>query len=137
MPPTERPTAPPTVPPTVLVVDDDQGLQETLEAMLSLEGYRVVVASDGQEALDKLGDGQADGGLPRAILLDVVMPRMDGYAFAEELERRGLRSRLPIVLLTADARAEEKAARVRAEAYVEKPFEIDELLEKVALLVGR
>ena len=122
--------------PTVLVVDDDQGLQETLEAMLTLEGYRVVVASDGQEALDKLGDGQSDGGLPHVILLDVVMPRMDGYAFAEELERRGLRSRLPIVLLTADARAEEKAARVGAEAFVEKPFEIDELLEKVALLVG-
>lgn len=115
----------------VLVVDDDQGMQETLEAVLALEGYRVVVASDGLEALDKLGDG-----LPRLVLLDLVMPRMDGFAFAEELERRGLRSKLPLIVLTADGRAGEKAARLGADDYLAKPFDIDDLLEKVALLSG-
>ncbi len=116
---------------TLLVVDDDRGLQEALEVILALEGYRVVVAGDGLEALDKLSEE-----LPRLILLDLVMPRMDGFAFAEELERRGLRAKLPILVLTADAHAGEKAAQLRADDYMAKPFDMDELLQKVALLVG-
>lgn len=116
---------------TVLIVDDDRGLQETLKAILAMADYRVVVAGDGLEALEKIAEHA-----PHLILLDLVMPRMDGFAFVEELERRGLRSMQPILALTADARVEEKAARLRADAYVAKPFDMDELLAKVALLIG-
>jgi two-component system, OmpR family, response regulator MprA len=115
----------------VLIVDDDRGLKETLKAILAMAGYTVAVAGDGLEALEKIGEYA-----PHLILLDLVMPRMDGFAFVEELERRGLRSMQPILALSADARVEEKAARLRADDYVAKPFDMDELLAKVALLIG-
>ncbi len=116
---------------TILIVDDDRGLQETLKAILATADYNVVVAGDGLEALEKVGEHT-----PHLILLDLVMPRMDGFSFVEELERRGLRSLQPILALTADARVEEKAARLRADAYVAKPFDMDDLLAKVARLIG-
>jgi DNA-binding response OmpR family regulator len=116
----------------VLVVDDDRGLQETLEALLAFEGYRPIIARDGIEALDEL-----DTALPDLILLDMVMPRLDGFGFAAELERRGLRAAIPIIVLTADGRAEEKAARVGADDFVTKPFDLDLLLQKIARMLER
>jgi two-component system, chemotaxis family, chemotaxis protein CheY len=114
----------------VLVVDDDTSLQETLEAILDFEGYEVTVARDGLEALARL-----DETMPQLILLDLMMPRMDGYAFAEELAQRGLRPRIPILILTADGRADQKAQRVGAEGYLEKPFDVMTLLDKVSRLM--
>jgi CheY-like chemotaxis protein len=114
----------------VLVVDDDTSLQETLEAILDYEGYEVTVARDGLEALAML-----DETMPRLILLDLMMPRMDGYAFAEELALRGLRPRIPILILTADGRAEQKARQVAAEGYLEKPFDVMSLLDEVNRLL--
>jgi chemosensory pili system protein ChpA (sensor histidine kinase/response regulator) len=111
----------------ILVVDDDASLQLTLRAILEEEGYSVGIAGDGLEALDHLQDA-----LPALVLLDIDMPRMDGIALAEEMERRGLRSSVPIVVLTADGRAQEKAARVGAESYLSKPFSLDDVLQTVA-----
>jgi two-component system chemotaxis response regulator CheY len=111
----------------VLVVEDDTGLQETLEEVLELEGYAVIVANDGLDALAKLGEPP-----PAVILLDVMMPRMDGYAFADELRRRGLHPRIPILILTADGRARQKAERIGAVGYLEKPFDLSELLRQIA-----
>ncbi|HYN87372.1 MAG TPA: response regulator, partial [Ardenticatenaceae bacterium] len=71
----------------VLVVEDDVGLQETLAAVLEFEGYEVLIARDGIEALEVLGNG-----IPGLILLDLMMPRMDGFAFVKELQLRGLRT---------------------------------------------
>jgi CheY-like chemotaxis protein len=116
---------------TVLVVEDDTGLQETLEDLLAFEGYSVTVAKDGLDALAKLGDPP-----PAVILLDVMMPRMDGYAFAEELRRRGLHPGIPILILTADGRAQQKAERIGAAGYLEKPFDLGELLRQVARCAG-
>src|SRR5579885_1306 len=101
----------------ILVVDDDPGIRQTIADLLAEEGYLVTSAADGIDALDKLG-----AALPALILLDIAMPRMDGYAFSEELERRGLRPSIPVLVLTADARAQEKAARVGAASYLAKPF---------------
>lgn len=112
---------------TILVVDDDEGLQVTLEAILVDEGYEVVVASDGIAALDRVLDAP-----PQVILLDLMMPRMDGYTFASELQRRRLHPGIPIIVLTADGRAQQKAARVGAEGYLEKPFDLVALLDEVA-----
>lgn len=116
----------------VLVVDDDSGLQETLQAVLESEDYEVAIAADGLVALEKIAARR-----PNLILLDLMMPRMDGYAFAKELQRQGLRSSIPIVVLTADGRAQSKAAQVGADGYLEKPFEIPDLLDEVSRLVTR
>jgi CheY-like chemotaxis protein len=114
----------------ILVVDDDPTLRLTVGGILEDEGYRVVAAGDGLEALAKLDEEQ-----PAAILLDMAMPRMDGAAFAVELERRGLHGATPIIVLTADSRAAEKAARVGAAGYLAKPFTLHTLLAEVARVI--
>ena len=97
-----------------------------MQAALEFENYEVVVAEDGLVALEKLSTVKPD-----LILLDIMMPRMDGYAFAQELQRRGLRSSIPLIVLTADGRAQQKAALVGADGYLEKPFDIVEFLDQV------
>ena len=116
---------------TILVVDDDPDVRLTVAGILEDEGYTVVDAADGLEALAKLAELR-----PAAILLDIGMPRMDGYAFAAELARRGLRDGLPVIVLTADGRAAEKAARLGADGYLTKPFTLPTLLAVVARVAG-
>lgn len=117
---------------TVLVVDDDEGLQETLAMLLQGEGYHVLLASDGVEALEHLQNPQ--GARPAVILLDVMMPRMNGYELSEEMKRRGLRPGIPVVVLTADGRARQKAEQIGAEGYLSKPFDIPDLLDELERL---
>ena len=115
----------------MLVVDDDVGLQETLEAVLSYEGYDVMRARDGVDALAQIAQRP-----PEVIVLDWAMPRMDGPSFVAALARQGLRPRIPILVLTADGRALQKAAQINAEACMAKPFDIDALLAEVARLLA-
>ncbi len=115
---------------TILIVDDDPGLQETLAAIVESEGYEAVVARDGVEALEKLREVE-----PALMLVDLAMPRLDGQGLIEELERQGRRADIPIVVLTADVRAKQKALTVRADGYVEKPFRISALLDEIDRLV--
>ncbi len=110
----------------VLIVDDDTGVQETLEAILEFEGYEVAIAHDGLEALEWLTQATPD-----LVLLDLMMPRLDGFGVVRELEQRGRRSAMPIVVLTADGRAKEKAEQVGADGYVAKPFELNNLLAEI------
>jgi two-component system response regulator MprA len=114
----------------VLVVDDDRGLQETLQALLELEGYDVVVAGDGVEALEKL-----DSLRPDAILLDLMMPRMNGFEFVSELQRQGRRSVAPIIVLTADGGARSRAAQIGVDGYIAKPFDVTDLLDTLDQVV--
>jgi CheY-like chemotaxis protein len=115
---------------TVFVVDDDEWIHEALTMALEAEGYRVIGARDGREALDQL-----DGHRPGVILLDWMMPNLDGPGFVDALHRRGLRPGIPIIVLTADGNARNKAALVSAEGYVRKPFDLPELLDEVARLL--
>jgi len=117
---------------TVLVVEDDADLRQVVETALVLEGYNVVVASDGLEAIEKLPDCR-----PALIVFDVMLPHMDGVMFAQELERRGLRPGIPVVMLSGVVDGRQKAKQVGAEGYLEKPFSIPALLEEVARLTGR
>ena len=110
----------------VLIVDDDPGLREILELALAGEGYEVEVARDGLEALAKMEERP-----PRLILLDWMMPRMDAPSFASELRERGLRSRIPILLLTAANGAAQRAAQIEAEGWLAKPFELPKLFDEV------
>jgi len=114
----------------VLVVDDDPDILQTLALCLSSEGYRVTTAANGQEALDLLGKER-----PACVLLDLMMPVMDGWQFVAELEQRGGRNS-PLLILSADRAVQGHAAKLRAEAFLAKPFDLDELLGKVRQLTG-
>lgn len=111
----------------ILVVDDDPGIQEFLQLALEAEGYEVVIAEDGKDALEKLADVTPD-----LILLDLMMPRVDGYTFARAIQQQEQRPAIPFVVFTADAQAKEKAALLAADAYLVKPFDLIDLLETVA-----
>ena len=110
----------------ILVVDDDPDILQTLALCLSTEGYGVLMASNGQEALDILRQQH-----PACILLDLMMPVMDGWQFVSELEHRGWR-KAPLLILSADRAVQGHATRLHADAYLAKPFDLDELLRQVA-----
>lgn len=114
---------------TVLVVDDDDWIRDILETVLQSAGYDVVVARDGVEALERL-----EHRVPDLILLDMMMPRMDGFAFAEELRKRGLRSAIPIVVMSAVDQTRQKTLLIDPAGFLRKPFDMPVLLEQVARL---
>jgi DNA-binding response OmpR family regulator len=118
--------------PTVFVVDDDQWVHEALTMALEAEGYRVIGARDGLEALARLDEHR-----PELILLDWMMPKLDGPGFAVALAQRGLRPGVPIIVLTADGNARHKAEQVGAEAFLRKPFDLPELLAMVERFIRR
>jgi two-component system response regulator MprA len=111
----------------VLVVDDDRETRDLFELLLERDGYDVAVAESGQDALAKLDERRPD-----AILLDLLMPQMDGVAFAEALDHRGFRPDIPLIVVSAHPFTRRMAAQIRAEGYVEKPFELHSLLDQVA-----
>jgi DNA-binding response OmpR family regulator len=112
----------------VLVVDDEPGIRAVLAELLIDEGYRVVVAQDGVEALRQIGDVSPD-----LVLLDLNMPKLTGWEVVERL--RALAITLPIVIMTAGQSATIEAARLGAAAALPKPFAIDDVLTTVERLV--
>jgi CheY-like chemotaxis protein len=116
---------------TVLVVDDDEDLRTMVAFVLETEGYAVRTAADGIEGLEQL-----EAGLPDEILLDMRMPRMDGWEFAKRVRARYGRD-VPVVVMTAAEHAEKRATEVDADDFVAKPFDIDSLLRVVGRHVQR
>ena len=117
----------------ILVVDDERAVRESLRRALELEGYEIDLAADGGEALARLeSDAQPD-----AMILDVLMPGVDGLEVCRELRRTG--SRLPVLMLTARDAVENRVAGLDAGAddYVTKPFALEELLARVRALLRR
>jgi len=115
----------------VLVVDDDEDIREVLREVLTTQGYTVEVGKDGQEALDKLeGSTRAP-----VILLDIMMPNMDGDAFLTELRRRPALASAPVVIISGSTGARELARKHAVTADLGKPFELDDLLDLVRRLV--
>src|SRR5436309_3003240 len=111
----------------VLVVDDDPFIVEALAGLLRDEGYLVSTASNGLEALERLRARCAD-----VILLDLMMPIMDGWEFSAERLRLGLCPAARLVVLTAAVDAATKAGQVGADSFLPKPYSADQLL----VLVG-
>jgi CheY-like chemotaxis protein len=109
----------------VLVVDDDQSIRESLCELLTDEGHRTVGASNGQEALDVL---RADG-RPCVILLDIMMPVMDGVAFRVRQLGDPELSTIPVAVITAAGQA--AASSMHAEAILHKPLRLEIVLEVV------
>jgi two-component system, chemotaxis family, chemotaxis protein CheY len=116
--------------PLVLVVDDDPDILDAICDILETEGYRVARARHGLEALDQITTE-----VPAIILLDLMMPVMDGPAFAQALRDRQLGARIPIVVISADGNPQ-KAAAVGATGFLAKPFDIDALLAQVSDTTG-
>lgn len=112
---------------TVLVVDDDPYIREALAEVLEDEGYPVVTAGDGEEALDRLGRSSP----PSLILLDLRMPGMSGWELRRRLLAEPRLAGIPVVLLSADSRLEEAQAVLGAAGSLRKPPSLDELLAAV------
>lgn len=111
---------------TILVVDDDDDLRTMVVLLLGTAGYGVRVAADGVQALEQVKEG-----LPDLILLDMRMPRMDGWELGRRL-RSTYGHEIPIVVMTAAERAEKRAKEIEADDFVAKPFDVDNLLRVVA-----
>jgi two-component system, OmpR family, response regulator RegX3 len=117
--------------PLILVVDDEESYRDALTVALEREGFRVEVASDGQEALD-----QFEATRPSLILLDVMLPRISGVDVCRELRAR---SRVPIIMVTARSNEIDAVVglEVGADDYVSKPFRLRELIARVRAALRR
>jgi DNA-binding response OmpR family regulator len=120
--------------PVVLVADDDPDILDLVTLRLERDGYDVVRARDGQGALDRAFERPPD-----LALLDVSMPKLDGYQVTECLRRNDATRRTPIILLTARVQESDVARGLEAGAddYVKKPFSTDELRSRVQAALGR
>lgn len=118
---------------TVLAVDDDPVILRLLEVNLEMEGYTVVLASDGEEAL-----AQARKHRPDLVLLDVMMPKIDGWSAAAAMREDPELSAIPIIFLTARAQDTDiqKGTDLGVAAYVTKPFDPIDLMELIDDLVA-
>jgi two-component system response regulator MprA len=122
----------------ILVVDDEPAVRESLTNSLVFEGYEVDTAADGIEALDRLGPpGAETGRRPDLVVLDVLMPRLDGLTACRRLRARG--DTVPVLMLTARDMVGDRVTGLDAGAddYLVKPFDLDELLARVRALLRR
>ncbi|TML96845.1 MAG: response regulator transcription factor [Actinobacteria bacterium] len=118
----------------ILVVDDERAVRESLQRALELEGYEIELAADGREALARLANGESQ---PDAVILDVLMPVVDGLEVCRRLRRAG--NRVPVLMLTARDEIENRVAGLDAGAddYVPKPFALEELVARIRALLRR
>jgi CheY-like chemotaxis protein len=113
---------------SVLVVEDNDDVREMMAVTLELEGHHVATAVNGRDALDKLHHGER----PCVILLDLMMPVMNGWEFRRALELDPVLRDVPVVVVSAATG--EMAHRARAAAHLPKPLDMDQLLEIVGTL---
>ncbi|MFH1771509.1 MAG: response regulator [Candidatus Omnitrophota bacterium] len=118
----------------ILIVDDDPDIIELVKSRLEVNNFEVVTACDGQQAIDV-----AQKENPALIILDVMMPKMDGFKACGLLKRNSRFANTPIIMLTAKAQDEdlELGKELGADAYLPKPFRSEILLEKINELLGR
>ncbi len=111
----------------ILVVDDDPDILEALSEILEAEGFEIRRARNGKEALERL---EPDS--PQLILLDLMMPVMDGWEFAQRMRQKPAAiASIPLIVLSADRNVGSKATDIGAVGYLAKPFELNDLLEMV------
>ncbi len=122
------------MPLTILIVEDDEGTRLSLQDYLELEGYMVVAAADGWQALQMVEDC-----LPQLVITDISMPRLDGYAFLKSLRQKPAWRLLPVIFLTARTATQERVQgyQIGCDVYLEKPFELEEIGAVVRNLLER
>jgi DNA-binding response OmpR family regulator len=120
--------------PLVLVADDDEDIRSLVTFRLERAGYRVVTASDGEHALSLALEHTPD-----LAVLDVMMPRLDGYELTRRLRQHEATKSMPVILLTARAQEAdvERGFEVGADDYIRKPFSPQELRARVQAILGR
>ena len=121
--------------PVVLVVDDEEHITELVAMGLGYNGFEVAKASTGREALDAIGKVRPD-----LVVLDVMLPDLDGFEVAKRLrQREGAGTHLPVIFLTARDTTHDKVSglRIGGDDYVTKPFSIEELIERVKAVLRR
>jgi CheY-like chemotaxis protein len=117
----------------ILVVDDDDVIRQLITVNLELEGFDVVQAVDGLDALEKVKQAN-----PQVVTLDVMMPRLDGWEAAARLRADPQTAHVKVILLSARAQEADlqRGERIGVDAYLTKPFDPDELIETVRRLVA-
>jgi DNA-binding response OmpR family regulator len=119
--------------PTILIADDEPSIRETAAYILEAEGYAVLLAANGEEALALIRERR-----PAAVLLDIEMPRMDGLQVCREVKSDAGLSATFIILLTARGQKKDEAGGLAAgaDAYLTKPFDEDEILRRLEIALG-
>lgn len=122
------------MPGKILVVDDEPHIVKLLESRLTAEGYEVIVASDGKQALDKVRLEH-----PHLIILDIMLPGMDGYEVCRLIRAEKLYAEIPIIMLTARRETLDiaKGMQLGAVSYIQKPFKSEVLLGIIKGLVKK
>jgi DNA-binding response OmpR family regulator len=117
----------------VLIVDDEPNIAISLEFLLKREGYEVSVARDGEEGLAAIRDNPPD-----LVILDVMMPKLDGFAVLSDVRADPTLEKVRVLMLTAKGREAEqkKGAQFGADAYISKPFSTHELVARVRALLA-
>lgn len=110
----------------VMLVEDDPDIRAMISQLLELEGFAVKACEDGTEALTALRSGER----PFLILLDLMMPKMNGWQFRAEQMRDAALAAIPVVVLSGDVRGADPGS-VRADGYLKKPIDLDVLLDAV------
>lgn len=109
----------------VFIIEDDMEILGTIEELLTDEGYEVLTAKNGQDAIDQL---KTMSQLPQLILLDLMMPIKDGIGFREDQTEDSRLKEIPVILMSADGQIEAKKLKMGIENHLKKPLDIDVLL---------
>lgn len=120
--------------PTILVADDEEDLRELVTYRLTRSGYHVIGAGDGQEAFELAAEQTPD-----LMVLDVMMPKLDGYELTRRVRAEASLQSIPVILLTARSQESDidRGFEVGADDYLKKPFNPDELVARVRAVLGR
>ncbi|MBZ4423248.1 response regulator [Myxococcus sp. RHSTA-1-4] len=113
----------------LLIVDDELAIVEALQDILSVEGYDIVTAFNGEEGLERMADAKPD-----LVLLDLMMPVMDGREMLRRMREDASLRDIPVVVMSAGRISDEE--RRSSARFLAKPFELDELLDTIAELLG-
>ncbi len=117
----------------VLLVDDDDQILRSLKVYLELEKYQVTTAQSGKEALEKMKSEK-----PEIVVLDIMMPEMDGFEVMERMKKDSELSEIPVIMLTAKGQDVDvlKGYQMGAKSYMTKPFNLNELVENIELVLS-
>jgi DNA-binding response OmpR family regulator len=117
----------------ILIVDDDVKMTELLKTLFQLEGYMPTAVNDSTKAIQMAGSVGPD-----LITLDLMMPGLDGFGLCELLQQDSRFANVPILIISArdDPESKQRAMKAGAKAYVTKPFQIDELMQKIRNLIS-
>ena len=118
----------------ILIVEDDLDILDSMTEILEDRGYSVSTAADGLQALERLADGNRK---PDLILLDLMMPNMNGLEFREEQLKNVAHAAIPIAIISADGNIKEKSEKLRANGFLKKPLKIQPLLDMIEQLLRK